>query len=685
MTVNLRQLGLRVITLLITGLTVLAAAPAYAVWYSQDGSLEVRGFLDSSSYFRRSVGLTKQRFQGQLEFAKDFRPSRGLFSEFSIAGTLRASYDAVYDINGEYGDNAGGPRTYSAPGNPAFFDFLNGGPGTSPFVPTTAPDYAGVFGPAVAGANGAIPLPGTGGTINSPFNPNRGLRFAAEELYDYTDGGTVLATPVRPCDEDFRGCLNSGYMSKDLNELRFREFNGDWDWLRELYADMTIPTFKGRNELNLRIGRQQIVWGRTDLFRVLDVVNPIDFGRQNIYAEFEDSRIPQGTINAEYRFGATGWFEDLNFQVLYKFEDFRPHDLGQAGEPYAILGAGNLFRALKTCWDLGCTVGNFPVTGVAVDFPSGSIGIREVDMPDDEDIGARIEGVWKGIGFSFNALYYRSQFPSLRGGVPASDPFLGPASGNDPRFYPYNFAFDVKFPRLMMYGASADWYWDWATTSFRIETSYTQDEEFADTSQRELFNDSDVWRFVVGFDRPTFIPFLNKNRAFLISGQVFYQQLLDHNKDSVNSIGLPTIARIGFQDWEKNVFLTLLIQGNYLNDRLTPQILSAYDTQARALVLGPSLEFKPNNNWVFKILANWKWTDGNPAQDADDNRTANIFPPATCGPAAGSPICDPAGGNLPPWSSLGGRGFEPLGRFKSGPIGTAAKEDELQFIVRYQF
>ncbi len=559
---------------------------------------------------------------------------------------------------------------------------MNGGPGSSPFTPTTTPSYAGVFGPAVAGANGAIPLPGTGGTINSVNNPNRGLRFAAEELYDYTDGGTVLATPVRPCDDDSRGCIND-YMDRDLNELRFREFNDHWDWLRELYLNMTIPTFGGRNELNLRVGRQQVVWGRTDLFRVLDVVNPIDFGRQNIYAEFEDSRIPQGMINAEYRLGPVAFFEDLNFQLLYKFEEFRPHDLGQGGEPYAILGAGNLFRALKNCWDNGCTVGNFPVTGVAVDFPSGSIGIRDADVPDDEDIGARIEGVFKGVGFSLNALYYRSQFPSLRGGIAVNDPFVGPASGSDPQFYPYNFGFEIEFPRLMMYGASADWYWDWATTSFRIETTYTQDEEFADTSNVNLYNDSDVWRFVFGFDRPTFIPFLNKNRAFLISGQVFYQEILDHNKDSSNSAGFPTIARIGFQDWAQNVFLTLLVQGNYLNDRLTPQVLAAYDTQAQALVVGPSLEYKPSNNWLFKVLVNWKWTNNNPAEDADDNRTANIFPPATCAPPLLGPPPNPA--CFSSYSSFGGRGFEPLGRFKSGPIGTAAKEDELQFIVRYQF
>ncbi len=663
-------------------LLVLATLPAQAVWYSEDGSIELRGFIDSSTYARNRVGLSKQRFQGQLEFFKDFRPSGGLFSELSLGGVLRLSYDAVYDLNDdEYGKNAGGPRSFPAPGNPAFFAALNGGLPPFPDAPTN-PQYAGMFGPESLGANGAIPLPGTGGSIASPSNPNDGLRFAAEDLYGYGDGGTVLATPVRPCDIDSRGCLKD-YMDRDEDELRFREITDDLDWLRELYLNATIPLKGGRHELAFRIGRQQVVWGRTDLFRVLDVVNPIDFGRQNIYAEFEDSRIPQGMVNVEYRFGATKLFEDFNIQLLYKFENFRPHDLGQGGEPYAVLGAGNLFRALKNCYDNGCTVWNFPVTGTAVDFPAGSIGIRNVNKPDGEEFGARVEGVFKGVGFSLNVLYFYSQFPSLRGGIPVKNPFAPPGGApGDPQFYPYNFGFDVAFPRLLMFGGSADWYWDRVKTSFRVETSYTQDEEFADTLSPRLFSESDVWRWVVGFDRPTFIPFLNKTRAFLISGQIFGQHLLDHRSSSVNSAGLPSLgADLGFQDHEDNIFLTLLIQGNYLNDQLTPTLLAAYDTQAEAGVVGPSIEYKPNNSWYFKLGLNIKWTAGGPPV-ADDNRTANIFPPATCAPPlaiAGSPLCNA------PYSSLGAQSFEPLGRFRAGPIGTAAREDELQFIVRYQF
>ncbi|MDP2323138.1 MAG: DUF1302 domain-containing protein, partial [Gammaproteobacteria bacterium] len=352
------QAACRLGTLLGIAVLVGLAAPARAEWVSQDGTLELRGFVDNMTSVRDDIGLTKERVQGQLELFKTLQP-RGIFSELSIGGTLRLSYDAVYDLNDEdYGRNAGGPVYFPAPGNPALFGILaTGDPSTPPFPPSTMPSFAGVFSPFT---DGAIPLPGVpGGTINSPSNPNQGLRFAAGDLYSYQDNGVILATPVRPCDVDNRGCLH-GYMDKDTDDLRFKEVNDDLDFIRELYVNSTIPLNDGQQEIAFRIGRQQVVWGRTDLFRVLDVVNPMDFSRENLYAEFEDSRIPQWMINAEYRLGATKWLEDLNFQVLYKIENFRPHDLGQGGEPYAILGAGNLFRALGNCWDNGCTVGNFP-------------------------------------------------------------------------------------------------------------------------------------------------------------------------------------------------------------------------------------------------------------------------------------------------------------------------------------
>lgn len=636
---------------------------------------EFRGFIENATFVRdHGVGLTKSRTTLQLELSKAFN-SQGIFSQVLVQGIFRGSYDAVYDLNDdEFGKNSGRSVSFAAPGNPAFFSFLVDGDPTNPppFPPSTNPEFAGIFPPPVL--TGAIPLPGVPGGNIGVNNPNQGLGLLGEDVHNFERGGVVLAYPTRPCNIDPRGCID-GYMHDSLNDLRYPEFNNRLDFIRELYVDAAIPVSKG--EWGFRIGRQQVVWGRTDLFRVLDVINPVDYSRHNIYDELEDIRMPMGIFNVEYRAGATGPFEDLNFQGIWKFEDFRPNNLGQGGEPYAILGAGNFFRAMNNCWENGCTVWNFPDTGLAVDFPQHSLGIRQANVPDKDDYGFRIEGVLKGVGFSLNYLRYTSQMPSLRGGIDADNPFTPDIES---QFFPYALAFDIDFPRLSLVGASADFYIEDLKSAFRVEVAYTSGEEFPNTLEQRLFSESNVVRWVVGIDRPTFIPFLNKTRAFLLSLQVFGQHLLDHELQNTNAQGIPTLSEVGMVDWKNGYIGTFLFQGNYMNDRLTPQILTAYDFKADSGVVSPSVDWKISNNWRLTAAINFKYGDG--AKAFDDNRAANPFPPFTCAPplaAQGSPLCGA------PFSSLGAAGFEPIGRFRAGPIGMAINEDEYQLTLRYRF
>src|SRR5262249_39148090 len=186
----------------------------------------------------------------------------------------------------------------------------------------------------------------------------------------------------------------------------------------------------------------------------------------------------------------------LNVQFIWQFEKFRPSAIGQGGQPYAIAGVGNLFRGLSTCWNYGCTVGNFapnnltPLTGVpstgtlAVDFGPHVLGIRQANLPawslNHSPIGLRIEGEAGGFGFSLNALYSYQQLPVLHGGIPALNPFLPAGTGNAPAPVPYLPAFDVEFPRVLTLGGSMDTYVDALKSAFRLEVAHTHGEEFQD-------------------------------------------------------------------------------------------------------------------------------------------------------------------------------------------------------------
>ncbi len=616
-------------------------------WTSKDGSWVTHGYLENSTHQRHGVGISRQRSRGQLEWSKNIGRA-GIFKNVSMHGTFRGSYDGAYEFNDDdFGDSAGGAVTLQQVGVPA-------GVLPGPFaggVPTGFVPWGGGF-------------PLDGGVVGGATNPNTGLAILGGDLHGGDDGGAILAYPVRPCDEDSRGCLE-GYMDADKRDLTSPEFTDRVDAIREAYLDATLPLSNG-DEVSFRIGRQQVVWGRTDLFRVLDIVNPVDFSAQNIYEELEDARIPMGIIKMEYHAGAGDTFEDLNFQFLWKFEQARPHTLGQGGSTYSILQAGNFFRAMKTCWDVGCTVGNFAFGVAATDFGPNQIGIRQANTPDwaisDTDIGARIEGVYKGVGFSLNTMYYNSHLPSLRGGITSTDPFAPPGTTG---VFPYALAFDIDFPRILMVGGSSDFYVEKLKSAFRTELAWTTGEEFANTLRSRLFSESNVLRYVIGWDRPTFIPFLNKKRAFLLSAQVFGQHLLDHELED------GPLGKVGMVDWEENWVGTFLIQGFYKNDTVLPRVITAYDVRAQAGTIAPQVDWLINDSWRLTVGANIKLGTG--ARPFDDNRSA--FPYAGLAGLAGGVVGGSAG--------LGG--FEPLGRFRSGPIGMAQQEDEAQITIRYRF
>ena len=624
---------------------------------SADGTFEWNGFIENATYLRKDVGLVKFRNTVQLELSKQFNTG-SLFSELSFNVTFRGSYDGVYDLNKrDYGRDAGGAINLQST--------FPGGPGEVPHGSGIVSAGTAFFG------------------FNTTVNPNSGLIVLGSDAHSINEGGVAFGVPVRPCDVDSRGCI-AGYLDFDTDNLRFPEFNSRMDFLREAYIDGSIP-FSNGHELNIRLGRQQVVWGRTDLFRVLDVINPVDYSRQNIYDELEDIRIPQWILNMEYRMGGVGSFDDLNFNLVWNFDKFRPNSLGQGGTPYQILGAGGFFRGMKNCWDNGCTVANFaglPVPGTtglaATDFAPGSIGIRGANMPEwsigNTQIGFKVEGVKGGLGFSVNYLTYLSQLPSLHGGS------AGPAALNnftgEVQPWPYLIAFDIEFPRIHLFGSSVDFYVDAIKSVFRVEAAYTTGEEFSNTLRPELYSESDVIRYVIGWDRDTFIPFLNRNKAFLFSAQLFGQHILNHELEETPAslAGIPGFGKAGIPDWKDSWTMTFLMKGWYMQNRLSPQVLAAYDFNGGTAVISPSIDWLIDDSWRLVVAANFKFGKG--TRTFDDCRSCNPWGPFTATPFHADAL--QAG-------SVGLSGFEPLGRFRSGPIGMASKEDEIQITLRYRF
>ncbi|WP_398306394.1 DUF1302 family protein [Zoogloea sp.] len=652
----------------LTALAVAAALPAFAQdnlpdMGSSSEPWQVDTYYENHTAFRgrdntgKVVGLSK--FRNTLQVEADKKLSGG----WVFHSVLRGSWDGVYRMNkGQYGEDAGGSIGAQS---------TLGGNLTD--VPWGSTSPAGPLGyTAVAGL-------GYPGSTNNAFmdaypnSPNEGLRVLGDRWHK-VNGGVAFATPVRPCNVDKRGCTDfGGYGDKSTSDLEFPEFNSRLDFLREAYVKNSFD-IGGGQEIFLKLGKQQVVWGRTDLFRVLDVINPVDYSRNNIYDELQDIRIPMWIAQAEWRMGASESMQDRNLQVIWNVDQFRANNLGQCGTANVALDAGCFFRGMRTLWDYGGTVSNFanvgPDTYLATNFGPGQIGLANVNLPKwslaNTQIGAKFEGVTMGgLNFSLNALHYRSQLPSLHGGKRAVNSFTGQYQNA----WPYLISFDMEFPRVNLLGGSMDFQSETLGAAIRFEGAMTWGEEFANTNREQLYSKNRVWRSVIGVDRPTFVSWINPHRTTLFSAQLFWQHIFDHERENGG------VGERGIPDFKDNVIGTLLMKGFLAGDRISPQLIIARDFRSRTHAIAPALEWSTTDKLKFTFGANFKG-GSNSGNSFDDCRSCNPFAPYTAGTYPGDPMVA---------YSRGLSGMEPLGRFRAGPIGSAIREDEVYLTMRYKF
>jgi hypothetical protein len=125
-------------------------------------------------------------------------------------------------------------------------------------------------------------------------------------------------------------------------------------------------------------------------------------------------------------------------------------------------------------------------------------------------------------------------------------------------------------------------------------------------------------------------------------------------------------------DWKDNFIGTLLIKGFMKSGTVSPQFLLAHDFQARATALSPQIEWNYSNDLKLTFGANFKLSEDRDRWKFDDCRAC-------------APFAQFAGPGQAVGQNLGAGGFEPLGRFRAGPIGAAFKENDLYVKLNYKF
>ncbi len=118
--------------------------------------------------------------------------------------------------------------------------------------------------------------------------------------------GANKLEPERPAYQNYTSASRPRMLSDD-----------DAAELRDFYLELTL------GNSNLRVGKQQIVWGNLDGLRVLDQMNPHSF-REFILADFEESRV--GLWSLYYDAGLGPWRAELVWTP-----DTTTHDIPEPG------------------------------------------------------------------------------------------------------------------------------------------------------------------------------------------------------------------------------------------------------------------------------------------------------------------------------------------------------------------
>ena len=142
------------------------------------------------------------------------------------------------------------------------------------------------------------------------YIPNAGFRrLLAEDNLEFAPDQNFSQTALS---------LNHGASQHPLRELK------------EAYVDLEMFD----HQLWLRLGKQTIVWGKTELFRAQDQFNPQDLGLASL-PSLEESRVALLSARGIWSFYDVGPLQDVRLELALNFDKFYPSDTGRCGEPFA--------------------------------------------------------------------------------------------------------------------------------------------------------------------------------------------------------------------------------------------------------------------------------------------------------------------------------------------------------------
>ncbi|HEY2776081.1 MAG TPA: DUF1302 family protein [Candidatus Binatia bacterium] len=406
---------------------------------------------------------------------------------------------------------------------------------------------------------------------NMPFIERSDLfvlyRGVYDSVYDYTPGMSdrkdISGDPIPA---QFASLDSIPKHTRD--ELKFNNL------IREAYADVYFKSIP----LTMRIGKQQVVWGESDGFRMLDRANTLDLS-WHFFQElpppgygFDELRQPFFMVKGLWDLKQVGPLSQTFLEAYWNPGfDWNPGKIAFLPRPWG----ARLLDPLSNAEGTGVFQSSFCIN--ASDSTCDSLlngtklfnqGNYKKNPAENSQFGVRFHFLAGSTEWTVNYLYQRfapdGSPTAIVRGIPEDKnvfvPELGTSisstdfcngvsfNGNDPNIaaqIPWaknQFCAEYFAPYIHTVGLSFNWFeGEWTQTVWRVETIVDFDLPFYDgDKQNALFGRApngpillpgitkrNMWKGMLAFDRPTWIRWLNKKTTFFLSGQLFWHYIID--------------------------------------------------------------------------------------------------------------------------------------------------------------
>lgn len=371
----------------------------------------------------------------------------------------------------------------------------------------------------------------------------------------------------------------------------------------------------GRNPVKVRIGRQDLSWGETDGFRLLDQIEPLDsrFGFP-LVEDLDDRRIPLWMVRPTVSIGSIGPFKNLAVDGYWVpgTIDHQISPVAAPGNPFAVgapPGPSTLIRPDKTLGNsrgggrLIGTVGNvtFSIGHYVTfnDLPSVRLQTNGLAVP---PIGT---GTWY---FGPNGQFLIEPYQQQITGASATfalpfDPYtivrMEAAHGWDERVFKPTENLDAALP--------AD------TVGACLAQVGTPNLFCPDVAGIGGLPTKNIMRWMIGLDRNVWIRWLNPENTFYLSGQYFHTNIFNFDRGIANAVpssthldplapGAPIMATT--LDWvsrrNDEMTFTYLINTLVWHGTIQPQVFAMYDARGVNAAV-PSLSYQWGTNLVLTM------------------------------------------------------------------------------------